>query len=75
LRDLISSNRYDFLSAKNQEDLLEKQINTAIKIGYDTLDYIKKSSQIIEKTMLSLVGEIKNVSSAKSTSYEKRKTN
>ncbi|KTD18198.1 phasin family protein [Legionella jordanis] len=52
-------------NVKKPEELIEKQIHIAIENGHKALDYLQKSFQIIEKTMLSLVQEVKNKSDIK----------
>lgn len=49
---------------KTPEELLEKQISLAIENGHKALDYLQKSLAIFEKTMFSLVQEVKNNSEA-----------
>ncbi|KTD65331.1 phasin family protein [Legionella shakespearei] len=44
---------------KKPEEMLEKQINLAVENGHKALDYLQKSFQILEKSMLSLVQEAK----------------
>jgi hypothetical protein len=44
---------------KKPEELLEKQINLAVENGHKALDYLQKSFQILEKSMLTLVQEAK----------------
>ncbi|WED43216.1 phasin family protein [Legionella cardiaca] len=50
----------ELANTKKPEELLEKQIHLAIENGHKALDYLQKSFQIMEKTMLSLVQEVKN---------------
>lgn len=50
----------ELATTKKPEELLEKQIHLAIENGHKALDYLQKSFQIMEKTMLSLVQEVKN---------------
>jgi hypothetical protein len=49
----------ELTNVKKPEELLEKQIHLAVENGHKALDYLQKSFQIIEKTMLSLVREVK----------------
>lgn len=44
---------------KKPEEMLEKQINLAVENGHKALDYMQKSFQILEKSMLALVQEAK----------------
>ncbi|CEK11909.1 phasin family protein [Legionella hackeliae] len=52
-------------TTKKPEELFEKQIHLAIENGHKALDYLQKSFQIMEKTMLSLVQEVKNKAEVK----------
>ncbi|KTD22201.1 Phasin protein [Legionella lansingensis] len=55
----------ELTNVKKPEELVEKQIHLAIENGHKALDYLQKSFQIIEKTMLALVQEVKNKSDIK----------
>lgn len=44
---------------KKPEEMLEKQINLAVENGHKALDYLQKSFQILETSMLTLVQEAK----------------
>ena len=50
---------------KKPEEFLEKQIELAVENGHKALDYMQKSFQIIEKTMLTLVQEAKKAAEEK----------
>ncbi|KTC76796.1 phasin family protein [Legionella brunensis] len=55
----------ELANTKKPEELLEKQIHLAIENGHKALDYLQKSFQIMETTMLSLVQEVKNKTDVK----------
>ena len=56
----LSSMKPDELTnIKKPEELLEKQIELAVANGRKALDYLEKSFEIFEKTMLSFVQETK----------------
>jgi len=44
---------------KKPEELWEKQMSVAFENGHKAMDYMQKSFQIIEKSMLSMIQEIK----------------
>ncbi len=44
---------------KKPEELLEKQMEMAVENGRKALDYMQKSFEIVEKSMLSLAKETK----------------
>lgn len=44
---------------KKPEELLEKQIQLAVENGHKALDYMQKSLEIFEKTMLGFAQETK----------------
>ena len=44
---------------KKPEELLEKQIEMAVENGHKALDYMQKSFQIVEKSMLTMLQETK----------------
>ena len=50
---------------KKPEELIEKQIDLAIKNGRIALDYMQKSFQIMEKAMLDVVEQGKKVKEEK----------
>ena len=50
---------------KKPEELLEKQVNVVVANGHKAVDYMQKSFQILEKTMLSFVEEAKKVAGDK----------
>lgn len=52
----------ELAGTKKPEEFIEKQIHVAIENGHKALDYMQKSFHIVEKTMLSLVQEVKNKS-------------
>lgn len=49
----------EIAKVKKPEELVEKQIQLAIENGHNALDYMQKSFNIIEKTMLALVEDFK----------------
>jgi len=49
----------EFANIKKPEELLEKQIELAVANGHKALDYMQKSFEIIEKSMLSMAKETK----------------
>ena len=55
----------DLLQAKKPEELLEKQINLAVENGHKVLDYMQKSFQIVEKSMLEIVHAAKKTAEDK----------
>lgn len=48
---------------KKPEEFLEKQVNVLVQNGHKTLDYMQKTFQIFEKTMLGFVQESKKAAS------------
>ncbi len=44
---------------KNPEEFVEKQVNLAVDNGHKALDYMRKSFDIVENTLLSFVKESK----------------
>ena len=56
---LSSMKPEEFTSIKKPEELLEKQIELAVTNGHKAFDYMQKSFEIFEKTMLSFVQETK----------------
>lgn len=51
----------ELAQVKKPEELIEKQINMAVENGHKALDYMQKSFQILEKAMLDLAKEAKNI--------------
>ncbi len=49
----------EFSKIDNPTNLLEKQLELAISNGHKALDYMQKSFQIMEKTLLSFAQETK----------------
>lgn len=49
----------DFSNVKKPEELWEKQIEMVVENGHKALDYMQKSFQIVEKSMLSMLQETK----------------
>ncbi len=49
----------EFAKITKPEDFLEKQLELAISSGHKALDYMQKSFQILEKTMLSFSADVK----------------
>lgn len=50
---------------KKPEELLEQQIKLVVENGQKALDYMQKSFQILEKTMLDFNAQAKKASEAK----------
>ena len=62
LQNLTYIKPEEWVQLKKPEEFLEKQINVMIENSHKTLDYMQKTFEIVEKTMLSLVQqEKKNV--------------
>ena len=55
----------ELANLKKPEEILEKQIGLAVENGHKALDYMQKSFEIIERSMLSLVQEVKNKTEGK----------
>lgn len=55
----------DLSKLKKPEEVFEKQISMAVENGHKALDYLKKSFEIYENAMLSLVKEAKKASDVK----------
>jgi len=55
----------DFTKIKKPEELVEKQIKYAIENGHRALDYMQKSFEILEETMLSFIKEAKKSTEVK----------
>lgn len=55
----------EFAHVKKPEELLEKQIELAVANGHKALDYLQKSFQIMEKTMVGLLQETKKKADVK----------
>jgi hypothetical protein len=56
----------DLAQVKKPEDALEKQIQLMIENGHKALDYMQKSFQIYENSLLGLVHEAKKATDKKS---------
>ncbi|MGQ3892521.1 phasin family protein [Legionella sp. CNM-4043-24] len=50
----------ELANLKKPEELLEKQVNLAVENGHKALGYMQKSFEIFEKSMQSLLKEVKN---------------
>ena len=65
LQDINYIKPEELAALKKPEELLEKQINLAVENGHKALDYMQKSFQIIEKSMLTLADEVKKTAAEK----------
>lgn len=61
LQGLTTLKPDDLANIKKPEELLEKQIALAVENGHKALDYMQKSFQILEKAMLSVAQEVKDI--------------
>lgn len=59
LQDMTYLKPEELANIKKPEELLEKQVNLFVENGHKSLDYMKKSFSIIEKSVLGLVEEAK----------------
>lgn len=50
----------DLSKLKNHEEMIEAQMKMALSHGYKAMEYMQKSFQIIEKTLLSMAKETKS---------------
>lgn len=68
----------EFMDMKKPEDYLEKQMQVLIENSHKTLEHIEGSFHIMEKAMLSMVDEVKEVSQdlgTKATKATKERNN
>jgi len=55
----------ELAKVKKPEELMEQQVKLAVENGHKALDYMQKSFDIIEKSMLGLVNETKKAAEGK----------
>ena len=55
----------EMANIRKPEELWEQHVNMAVENGHKTLDYLQKSFQILEKTMLGFVHEAKKTAAEK----------